>query len=74
MKFSELVKCIVGNGVLLNFFNSVGGPPTNLMAVQTGIDSVGVSWTAAPGGGMYRVTADSGGVSVDTPFPSQTII
>ncbi len=51
----------------------VGAAPTNLMAMQNGMDSVLVSWTAAPGGGTYRVTADPGGVSVDIPLLSHTI-
>ncbi len=53
--------------------DNVGGPPTNLMAMQNGMDRVGVSWTAAPGGGRYRVTVDPGGVSMDTQLLSLTI-
>ncbi len=53
--------------------DNVGGSPTNLMAMQNGFASVLVSWTAPPGGGTYRVTADPGGVSMDTPLLSLTI-
>ncbi len=36
------------------------------MAVQNGPRTIRVSWTAPPGGGRYRVTADPGGISVST--------
>ncbi len=54
---------------------TTAGPPqlpTNLTAVQTGLNTVLVSWTAPPGG-MYRVTADPGGVSVENSVSPQTI-
>ena len=48
--------------------------PTNVMAMQNGLDSVLVSWTASshPRNTMiqYRVTADSGGVSIFMQSPS----
>ncbi len=51
----------------------VGAPqPTNLMAIQNGLNTVHVSWTA-PSGGRYLVTADPGGVSEDTLLLSLTI-
>ncbi len=52
--------------------DNVGGSTTNLTAMQNGVNSVLVSWTAAPGGGTYRVTAYPGGVSMDTPLSSLT--
>ena len=36
------------------------------MAIQDGLETVRVSWTAPPGGGRYRVTADPGGISIET--------
>ena len=47
-------------------------PPTNLMAKQSGFDSVLVTWTApSPPPTMgYRVTAEPGGLSVDATFGS----
>ena len=52
------------------------GPPTNIMAVQNGHDSVRVSWTApSPSPFLgYRVIADLGGVSVAAPSSPHTII
>ena len=53
----------------------VGGSPTSLMAIQNGLDTVRVSWTAPPGGGRYRVTAVPGGMSVDSPAsPLQALL
>ncbi len=44
------------------------------MAVQNGIDGrVEVSWTAPSEGGVYRVTADPGGISMDNSFSPQAI-
>ncbi len=47
-------------------------PPTNLMAIQNGLNTVRFSWTAPPAG-RYLVTADPGGVSVDNAISPQTI-
>ena len=52
---------------ILNSLYHAGGqlPPTNLAVLQDSFDSVQVSWTAPPGR-RYYVTADPGGISVET--------
>ena len=46
--------------------------PTNISAIQSDLDIVLVSWTPS-GGERYRLTADPGGVSIDTSLSPQAI-
>ena len=63
----------------INYFSAYNDhpgeePPTNLAASQTGFGTVLVSWDAPPTGGeRYRVTADPGGVIVDSSVSPRNI-
>ena len=64
------------NVCFIILLNTIGAePPTNVTAVQNGLESVMVSWTppsSAPTSG-YRVKVTPGGHSMNAQAPSQTI-
>ena len=58
-----------------HFYYSLGGGPTNLTAIQTGLQTIQVSWNipVVPPGNGYKITTNSSSASVNATLPPHDI-